>query len=658
MWNLVKMLNDMKRLILTFAFMLSCALISAAQEAKMEILPDKKVLYVSRLGLPGPTAVIDVLRSIPELASKGAVMEFGNFDIQYDGKTTGGGRDVILEQTRISELEKVEITISPTVDQQQSGQGGVINLIPVKLREGISGETFLKASSAWDLMPGVNLNYKKNKLEIRSSLNLEYYHPEEMKVSESYKAERNMYTVDTITTTYGQETAKIFLKYDATPDDCFKMFVWESFELERVDQRRMTNTLWDRSGDYGPGWIFEEDTWTKEGSSENHVIASALLEYKHDFRQGTKLNVSASYKYDNKNVLNLISDKLTFRYSPYVVNGEIKAEHVFFDNVNGKLEFNSGANSSYTPDKSNVSVGSMLYLSPFVTLKYRTGAFSVHAGARYQYNKRFYSSSGLDEFSKDEHDVTANLNLLWNLNENHSLRLIGTRNVIRPGSDKLYPMMVTDYNSGKYILGNPNLSSTLLHAVDAVYVFRKQDEVSTWIISTGLGYDIAHNLIKEEVRPLLKAGEVNGTDFYSTYKNSGRNHILRGNLSMTYQKGIFSLLFSGNVFGNFNTDNGVGDNHSYFNLSVTPIFNFNNNWVLAAKAVYNSSIVTRNLTYGDALVVSLDLSRAFGKWTVYAGLSDVFDYFTSDVSVTADETFINSYDPYSRNVSLGFSYRF
>mgnify|MGYP003310970427 CR=1 FL=1 len=651
------MLNDMKRLILTFAFMLSCALISAAQETKMEILPDKKVLYVNSLGLPGSTAVKDVLNSMPELISRDGAMEFSNFDIQIDGKSTGGGRDVILEQTKISELEKVEITVSPTVDQQQSGQGGVINLVPAKLKDGFSGEAFAGVSTSVDVMPGVNLNYKKGKLELRGSFNMEYYHPEEMKYSETYSADKTVYSTDTVSTRYGQETAKIFLKYDFTEKDSFKMWAWESFEKQRADRNGFRSTQWDMSESKGKGWIWEEDELFQSRDILQRLNVSALAEYKHTYGLGSNFTLSASYKYNNTNKENVTGNRFSKTLKPYVVGGDAKLNHVFINDENRKIELNSGLNSSFTPTRSDANEGHELYLSPFVTMKCRVRNVTIHAGVRYQFNHRHFSAGGLDAFKKDEHDVTANLNVLWNINRHHALRLTGTRNIIRPGSEKMYPELIMNYDSGKWIKGNPELNNTMLHAVDAVYVFTKHADVHDWMVSAGVGYDIANNLVKEDVRPVASPG-TSAPEFYTTYVNSGENHILRGNVSMTYQVGMFSLLFSGNIFGNFNTDSAVGDNHAYYNLSVTPIFNFKRNWILSAKALYNSAVETGKITYGDALVISMNLSKVIGNWTIHARLSDIFDYLTYDESNSNGERFISAYDLYPRYVGLGFSYRF
>lgn len=659
----------MKRILLIFAVILSCTVRTAAQtvqqnqtsnptqEVKLEILPDKKVLYVNRLGLPGSTAVRDVLMSIPELMSRNGVSDFGNFDVQIDGKSTGSGRDVVLEQTLISELEKVEITSSPTVDQQQNGQGGVINLIPAKLKEGLSGETFVNASTAVDVMPGVNLKYKKGNVEIRGSFNMEYYRPEELKYAETYKDAQTIYQTDTISTQYGQETAKFFLKYEPTKKDTFKLWAWESFEKGWTDQTTFRNTQWDMSETRGKGWIWEKNERMLDKNIKQTMDVSAIADYQHVTGFGSKIKANASYKYSKKKTNYLSNDRISESLNPWDLSGEVKVEHVFFDTEKQKLEINSGVNSTFSPNRRNEDEGHNLYVSPFLTLKYRIGKVNIHAGARYQYYHRHYSSPGREEFKKDEHDVTANLNVLWNINKNHALRFVATRNIIRPGIERLYPELVRNMDNGKWIQGNPDLRNTMVHAADVVYVFTKHNEADSWIVSAGIGYDVADNLIKEVVRPVPFLGPLE-PEFYSTFENSGENHILRGNLALTYQRGMFSLLFSGNMFRNFNTDEAVGNNHAYFNLSVTPIFNFRRNWVLSAKVLYNSRVVTRSITYGDALVVSCNVSKTIKKWTIFAGLSDIFDYLTYDVADNKGERYVSAYDLYPRDLSVGFSYRF
>lgn len=649
--------TDMKKYLIIPVIILSCASRLAAQDVKMEILPDKKVLYVNRLGFPGATPVRDVLTSVPELMSRGGVVEFSNFDIQIDGKTTSGGRDVILEQTMISELEKVEITTSPTVDQQQNGQGGVINLVPAKLKDGLSGETFIQASTEWDVMPGVNVNYRNDKLEIRGSFNMEHYRPEDVKYSETYRKDQEIYAYDTVSTRFSQETAKFFLKYTPTKKDEIKAWVWESVQKEVIDNRTGRSTMWDMSETAGKGWMWRKLELLRSGSDVNQVDVSALAEYKHATDFGSIFRLLASYKYNGTRTVNSVDGNSSYTKKPYEIGGEAKFDHVFFNTEKQRLELNSGVNLTFTPSRSDMYSGHNLYLSPFLTFKYRIGDVTFHAGARYQYYGRKFTADGMADFTKVEHDVTANLNLAWKIAPHHSLRFIATRNIIRPGSDKLYPEVVQDRNTGKWKKGNPDLVNSMVHAIDATYVFDAEKNGNSWITSVGLGYDIADNLVGAKAIEYPRPG---GTepDFITTYFNMGDNHILRGNLSTTYRRGIFSILFSGNVFGNFTTDAGVGDNHFYYNIGLTPVFNFRYGWVFSVRSLYNSQIITRGVTYGDALLISLNLSKSFGKWTIYATLSDVFDYLTYDVSKSDGETYISAYDMYPRHVSAGFSYRF
>ena len=227
---------------LTIAFLATATLMTASSVSyaqneapkpnyMLEILPTKKVIHVKETGLPGNTKLREFLGILPELLQRGDDGLFTNYDIQFDGKSTGSARDVILETTWIGDVEKIEITSSPTVTQQKSGQGGVINIVPVKLKEGFGGNVTLDASTEWDAMPSLNLNYKNKKLEIRGNLSLEYY---DIVKDKEYKTTYDTYKVEALDSLWLKnylQTAKVNMVYTFSEKSKLKAWFWESGEV-------------------------------------------------------------------------------------------------------------------------------------------------------------------------------------------------------------------------------------------------------------------------------------------------------------------------------------------------------------------------------------------------------------------------------------------
>ena len=146
----------MKKLIFVFALVLGC-MSSYAGDYTIEMEPSKQIIYLSRLGLPPDTTLETLLKTMPELMHRGDIL-FDNYDIQCDGKSVGESRDVILLQTRVDELEKIEVTSSSVATQSRNGQSGTINIVYKTPSDGFGGDVNVSASTEVDLIPSVNVN--------------------------------------------------------------------------------------------------------------------------------------------------------------------------------------------------------------------------------------------------------------------------------------------------------------------------------------------------------------------------------------------------------------------------------------------------------------------------------------------------------------------
>ena len=106
-----------------------------AQNYALEVLPDKEVIYIKKLALPGNLSVKDLLLMYPSILNRNVENAIERYEVQLDDKTIGAANDEILVATKLREIEKIEISSSPSVTQQKNGQGGVINLILNKPEE-------------------------------------------------------------------------------------------------------------------------------------------------------------------------------------------------------------------------------------------------------------------------------------------------------------------------------------------------------------------------------------------------------------------------------------------------------------------------------------------------------------------------------------------
>lgn len=652
----------LRRLLISSIAVFAASFVLAAQDYAIEILPDKKVIYVDKMGLAPTTSLQEVLHMMPELLDRSDEDLFANFDIQYEGKSTREGRYVVLSQTRVGELEKIEITDSPTVAQQKNGQGGVINIVPKHLDDGVSGEASLAASTEWNVMPGVYLNYRKNKLELRGSLNLEYYAPAFSRPSDSYSPKLAIHTLDTLWRQYLQETAKVTMKYSFSDRDVLEAWVIESW-MKNSDNRNIhTTEIMDMSQEMGEqGWYLERSKMETSSSLMKNMSIATMAKYSHTFKSGSKLNVASGYEFNKEDIIQSLNDYSSTLYKPHSLSLEAGYEKDLYNQGDRTLNFETGLNTNYNHSYSTTQEGGNIYLSPYVNVKYKTGAWTLHAGTRYQCYMREYAEAKRDNFRQVEHDVTANINAVWQISPAHALRFVALRNIIRPTDDQLYPSMVFDYNQNMWRKGNPDLKTAYIHTLSANYIFDwKSDEGRHLVFNIGMGYDRADNIIE---RHIVDGGQPSGSGVglalkYFTYENTGINNILKSDLTLFYTKGIFSMAFSGNLFCNFMHKGGEVDRYNYYNLSYTPIFNFRRQWVLSSKIAYNGPVDSKDVYMGDCFFMQIRLSKTIRRWTINAEISDIFDYESKDYSRSGDRIYVTTYDLYARYIGLGFTYHF
>lgn len=618
----------------------------AAQEYILEVLPGKKVIHVKNLAMPDQTSVQDVLMMVPELMARGDEL-FNYFDIKYAGKSVGEGRDVILIQTLLEDVQDIEISTSSVSTQSRNGQSGVINIVPRSLPEGFGGEALLDGTTEWDTMLGADLGYRNDRIELRGKLNLEYYRPDEFVTFADITPQRTVSGVDETIDSYLQQTVKVDFKYNISKRD--QLVVWLVESHGRDDARDITDrkTVFDMSAEKGKGWQYVEDKRDTVDSRERTVDFDLAAQYVHKFDNGSNINVSGSYSMNRSRTSLSESRPKTFDLAA-------QGAGVVLNGNGHKLTLKGGVNTTYKILKSSEMDANSLYASPFCGLDWSYGGLSVEASARYQYFDRTIQSwNGSAPYQSVEHDVVASLNSLWQICPHHALRMSLSRNLVRPTEKMLYPGLTYYYTLDRNLLGNPYLKRAYIHAAEIGYITDRTRGGHTVVLNVGLGYDRADGLI-ESYDDYLDGSSI----FYMTYENTGVNNIFTANASVIYKYGILTMTFAGNAFYN-DMQLGAGhERYNYFNLSLSPMFSFNRGWTLTSRLLYNSAVVRETSTLGDCFYAKARLSKAFGNWTFSATISDIFDFTTTDSSVTSVSLVTSTYDLYKRYVGLGASYRF
>ncbi len=636
-------------------FLLSLLLVPAgvfAQNDWIELLPDKKVIYIDKLGLPGNTPVRNLLVMIPALTNRsgGSDSWLENFDIQYDGQSVGDTRDVFLNRIMLSDIEKIMISTSPTVTQQKNGEGGVVNIVPRTIAEGVGGEAFLALDTDVDILPSVSVTMKKGRFSMYGNLSLDFSKVSSPTRQEAYVGDYISISSDTLRRRYFLETLRLDFRYDISSSDVLKVWLRENWHKNSGQNISMRHDYWKHPVAPDAGTIDYINYYSCAETWDKDMGLYAAVRYEHIFNKNTKLVTNAYYSSGNGRQY---SNDVENEARPQEANGDFTLEFPLVVRKDKSVTVEAGGNLSYSVDNTYSYKSNSLYLSPFANLKYKSDALQVFLGGRYQYHAREYSMINNSDFTKTGRDVTANLNVRWQINPRQALRLIANRNLIRPGDAMLYPVFRRQYSMSNWIVGNAELSNPHIHSTEIAYIHNWKKERSSIEMNAGIGYDRADDII-ESTRVI----DENEGMSYTTYLNSGTNDILKADLSIMLRRGIFSLAFAGNLFCNYMESIGGSARYNYYNLSLAPLFHFEGGWILGGMMAYNSKIDRKETVMGDCFFSSISLGRTWGNWTVNAELSDIFDFISTDVTIGEGQEIYSTYDLYPRYFAVGASYKF
>lgn len=638
----------MKRFVFVMLLLPFVAHFAAAQEYIVEITPTKKVIYVSRLGLSGNTSVEDVLKALPELMHRGSTL-FYNFDIQYDGKSVGESRDAILVTTMIGELDKIEISTSSVDTQSKNGESGTINLVPRKLEKGLRGEAQLAATTEPDLMPNLRIGYAGDKFEILGQTSLEFYKPTQDKMFVEEIPNVVTTGMQSETEKYFQHTARVNMSYRFDDKNKLKAWLMESYSNTSNTTYKNQLVTTDGSLILGLGWYREQVIKDTSLSSSSGLMLNAMAEYEHRFNSDSKFVAYAGYVTSRNRNSSGLSVPNTF-------DGELKYDSFVIRKDEHTIKLKAGANMSYKNYRNELIHGSSLYLSPYFNVRYNFRGLNIDGTVRYQNFERDYAAIGGQPHKTTEHDFVANLNTFYQIKPHHAVRLILSRNLVRPSDMMLYPGLNFYPASDSWVMGTPDLKRAYIHSASFNYITDQHWDDNNIVINVGLGYNRADGLIEPVYETTTIADE--GKIMYTRYINSGINDIGVLDLLCLYSHGNFTLSVGGNMFANFIKSGNGQDVNTFYNLSATPIFRFPHEWRLQGNVMYNSPVQRTESTQGDCLLASLKVSKDLGNWTLDFEFNDIFGYTSTDFSKTAAKTVYSSYNLYTRFAGIGVSYRF
>lgn len=610
----------------------------------IEVLPDKKVIHVDRLGLSDNCSASEVMMMIPELLTRGDVDPIENYSVQIDDRDVGLSKASILVQTRVAEIDVIEISVTPEACNQKNGEGGVINikLKPVT-QEGWSGIATAEFTTHLDVVPGLFVNFKKDRFVLRSSLLYEHYDLDNDSQSKIISSKTISSLNDTVKNRQNKESFKINMKYNFNERNVLEINLWEAFSKSNMFDYTFQEDYKDVTNVYEPRGLplYRLSQFDINDTIKNdNFTTEAFLKYTNTYKNGGEFVAQAAYSYNPSNRSSaawterrgnfiLPSDSLVLdsaMNTAHQITSEIKTKNLIFRRDDRHGMFITGglntANTICTDSTAKLRFGpgkplswrsyrpySTVYLSPYLLLEMDYGKWTFRSSARYQYYNYHYRGSDPNEEDFTNNSVTFDVSAIWRPAAHHSIRLMGARNQTRIASD-VFPVYNAELNyifdwSGQDRNGMANLCALFVHK------------------------DVAQ----------------------------GHLNLFNLNAQVFYEFGSFTMAFAGNVYTQkefFDTD----VSSWYYNLNLTPLIMLGKGWQLSGKFTFNSPIEAYNYNLGECFFAMLRAGKSFGKWDLHIEFDDVLGYVTTDTFNYTDQTVTKSHDLYQRALSLGASYKF
>ena len=610
-----------------------------AQDYEIEINSDKKIIYVDKLSLPGDMALVSYLMTLPELADNDKDTFLSRYDIELDGHLVSDSRDALLASLFLRDIKEIHISSSPSKSHIKNGLSGTINIKPVTIQKGFSGNATLHGAIKSGFMPSVNLSYSDGaKFEARADFDLDIYFPTSISSVREIAESFTRFGDDTLTNRWTSQMARIYSKWQPNRNDEVKVWFWQNYTKENSTTSSFRTTIDDKSAELGPGWQYSSTETYSTSENSKSFSCVAIVDYTHQIKTG-ELNANFDYHYnsspgDKSDALNVELKNVTkFYFSEKKLT------------LNASLSANSESHRNFQNSTFNIS--------PLLKLSYDSNRIKAAIEGRYKAYSRTYGVQDMKQYSGWYHDWTCDAGILWQVASHHALRLHMTRNFDFPSSDLIYPEPIFDPKSQLWRKGNPDLKGPVISSANIEYITDWARDAHKIIFDIRAEYnhkdrEINYTIIHDSERELL----------YTYPVNTSHSDIVSLSTMLSYANGPFSMTLGGNFFYNTGFAYITNLKASYFNLQFCPTIQLKRNWLLNAGFLFNSKMYKENVIIGSSAVLNMGVNKTIGKWTLFASIQDIFDWTSTDQEQRSRQLVLTTYDPFYRSFNIGANFKF
>jgi len=669
-----------------------------AQKPFIEQHIDKMVVNVENSLVSVGSTAIEVLERSPGITvdNNGNISLKGkqNVRIMIDGKPTYlSAQDLLnmLKNMSANQIEKIEIMTNPSSKYDAAGNAGIINIVMKKNQNmGLNGSVSLSLGQG--VYPkqnaGLNLNYRKNKINLFGNYNQSY-----RQSFNTLDLVRNFRKNDSIQNVFRQKSQFYYPYLTHTFKAGADFFATKKTTIGILINGTIsdgTTTGSNTTDIYNGSDKLLSSVITNSKIIEKFSNYTSNINYKHTFDStGRELTIDVDYaRFNEVNNQNISSN---YKYyngkgdSLGVQRGDLpsyiniftaKADYVH--PINKKSKFETGWKLSYVNTDSDVkyfiSIGDFerndtsrsnhfqyeehinaAYTNYNIEHKKFTFQFGLRAEQTLAYLRQLIKSSSL---TRTYFQVFPTVFIRQKISKNHSMVYSYSRRIDRPNYQDLNPFTfyIDPYT---YQKGNSYLRPQLTNLVEVSHTYKD-------MITTTLNYSRTNYLIID----LLKQNDAKRTTF-QTKDNLGTSENLGIAISAPipifkwWNSNNYVNVFYNHYFGSFSnadTLNSPFDRSKVaYTFNSTNTFTIGKGWSAELSGFYQSSNLNGTITFLPMYMMSAGIQKQVfnKKGSIKLNIRDMFNWqrFRGNVNYqNIDAGIVNHWD--NRVTTLSFNYRF
>lgn len=611
---------------------------TSAQEYQIEIDSEKKVFHIDRDNVPGNMLLLDYLQTIPELSDRSRDSFIERYDIKIDGKVITEAKDAILANMYLKEVASITVSTSPSDSHIKNGVSGTVEIVPVPISKGFSGDVNLHTNGISSIIPSANFRYSDGgKFEAKANLNFDFYYPTSLSLVDTEGERYTEYGTDTTAERYLSQLARIYAKWKISDKDILRVWLWQNYMSDRMETSSFRTRIDDMSAQMGEGWQYSSTDRYSSTKFSRSLSFTTIAEYRRLLKSG-ELKMTADYHFYDR-----------FPGKKDELNVELASDTRFdFSDRNVKMHFQLNSSINSNRDVCN----RMYYISPMAKLSYNGKRIKASVNGRCKAYARDYAYEGAREYKGWSSDWTAEANAFWQIVDHHALRLKLIRSVGVASNDLVYPELVFDSGTKVWRKGNPNLKGPVTNSANLTYITDWKNGPHGIIFELSGEYNVQGRIIENNI---LYDTEKHILYTYPVNRSAG--NVISMTSMLKYSYGPYSVTFGGNYFYNTELQRNK-TKATYYNFQLHQSVKLKNDWLLSGTFVYHSKIYKENFTVGNFYYLNLHVSKTLGNWTLFAAVQDVFDGVTTDEERLEDKVIRTTYDPYVRQLTIGVNLNF